>query len=220
MGMPKETFLNLLDEKQEKVMRAAISEFIEHGFEQAKIGTIAKNAGVAKGSMYQYFENKKELFLFSVEWSIKLLMQKFGQNMVEETKRVNLFDYFFINVKEIWEQMKDEREMVIFVQDVFLGKYSNLTDESMSYMMKVSDEYMMQIIHESVINGYVRDDIDENILRIFMTGVTFKIKEYIMLKARDAGGDMVDEDYEEAEKDVFAMLDLLKHGMASKKEDI
>lgn len=42
-------------------MRAAIGEFLKHGFEKANVGDIAKNAGVAKGSMCQYFENKKEL---------------------------------------------------------------------------------------------------------------------------------------------------------------
>jgi AcrR family transcriptional regulator len=62
--MPKETFFNLNEEKQEKVMRSAISEFLKHGFEKGNIGDIAKNAGVAKGSIYQYFENKRELFLY------------------------------------------------------------------------------------------------------------------------------------------------------------
>jgi AcrR family transcriptional regulator len=64
--MPKETFFNLNEEKQEKIMRASISEFSRYGFEKGNIGSIAGSAGVAKGSMYQYFQNKRELFLYSV----------------------------------------------------------------------------------------------------------------------------------------------------------
>ncbi|WP_312613369.1 helix-turn-helix domain-containing protein [Oscillibacter sp.] len=48
-------------------MRAAIHEFIENGFERAKIADIAQHAGVAKGSIYQYFEDKKELFVYCAE---------------------------------------------------------------------------------------------------------------------------------------------------------
>jgi hypothetical protein len=42
--MPKDTFFNLSFEKQEKVMRAAISEFSIYGFEKGIVGDIAKNA--------------------------------------------------------------------------------------------------------------------------------------------------------------------------------
>ena len=43
--MPKDTFFNLPMEKQEKVMRSAISEIIKYGFEKANVGNIAKSAG-------------------------------------------------------------------------------------------------------------------------------------------------------------------------------
>jgi len=76
--MQKDTFFNLSFEKQEKVMRAAISEFSIYGFEKGNVWDIAKNAGVAKGSMYQYFENKRELFLYSVRWSVEFLVKKYG----------------------------------------------------------------------------------------------------------------------------------------------
>ena len=89
--MPKKTFLNLSEEKQEKIMRAAIAEILNNGYEKANIGTIAKNAGVAKGSMYQYFENKKELFLFSVQWTVKLIMSKYGIGTASAND-INIFD--------------------------------------------------------------------------------------------------------------------------------
>ncbi|MDP4181181.1 MAG: TetR/AcrR family transcriptional regulator, partial [Bacillota bacterium] len=91
--MPKETFFNLDEEKQEKVMRAAINEFSAHGFEKANIGLIAKNAAVAKGSIYQYFENKKELFLFSVKWSTDYLMKKYDIYSSYKNATTDVFDY-------------------------------------------------------------------------------------------------------------------------------
>ena len=213
--MPKDTFYNLPFEKQEKVMRSAISEFINQGFEKANVGAIAKNAGVAKGSMYQYFENKRELFLFSVRWSMEFLVKKYDKYITLKDKELSVFDFFYQNAKDMWLQMRDERELVIFIQDVFLGKYNSLSDESMTYMIKLSDEYLLNLIKAGKSNGSIRKDIDDNILSLFITGVSFKIKEYLMKKARNLGEDIVDEDFEAYEKEIKAMIELLKNGMGA-----
>lgn len=214
--MPKDTFFNLSEDKREKIMRAAISEFSKNGFEKGNVGSIAKSAGVAKGSMYQYFENKKELFLYSVQWSMELLVKKYNKYITMTNKDVNIFDYFYQNSKDIWVQLRDEREVVIFIQDVFLGKYSRFTDESMACMMKFSDEYILKLIQDGKSNGSIRKDIDDKLLSLFLTGVSFKFKEYLMKKARIAGEDIVDEDFEMMEKEIKAMIELLKNGMGAK----
>jgi AcrR family transcriptional regulator len=213
--MPKETFLKLPVEKQERIMRASVSEFTDKGFDKGNIGEIANNAGVAKGSIYQYFENKKELFLYCVQWTMGVLVKKYVKQMVPDDKS-SIFDYLYRNSKDIMLQMKEERDLVIFIQDVFLGKYQNLTNESMAYVNQLSEEYMLNLIRAGKSNGTIRKDIDDHILQLFITGVSYKIKEYLMSKARNAGEDIIDEDYEVYEKDVLAMIELLKNGMGGK----
>jgi AcrR family transcriptional regulator len=44
-------------------MRQAASEFARLGFDQANINSIAEQAGIGKGTIYLYFENKRDLFL-------------------------------------------------------------------------------------------------------------------------------------------------------------
>src|SRR5947209_7136870 len=46
-----------------RIIREAASEFAHLGFDQANINTIAEQAGIGKGTIYLYFENKRELFL-------------------------------------------------------------------------------------------------------------------------------------------------------------
>lgn len=64
--MPKETFYRLPDEKRERVMAAAEREFLENSFEAASINRIIKEAAIPRGSFYQYFEDKKDIFLYIV----------------------------------------------------------------------------------------------------------------------------------------------------------
>lgn len=214
--MPKDTFFNLSGDKQEKIMRSAINEFLCSGFEKGNIGDIAKKAGVAKGSMYQYFENKKELFLYCVKYAIEFITTKYGKYMLINEKGINIFDYFYHSSKELLIQLQEEKELVIFIQDVFLGKYSSLTGESMDYMMKIMDRYVLELIRDGKNNGYIRKDIDDNMLALFLTGASIKIKEYLMNKARDTGEDLINEDFEVNEKEIKAMIDLLKNGMGEK----
>jgi len=212
--VPKETFFNLNEEKREKVVRSAISEFLKHGFEKANVGDIAKSAGVAKGSMYQYFENKKELFMYSVHWSLDLFVEKYSINSIP--KDTDIFDYFYQSSKPMLLQLREERELAVFIQDVFLGKYSSMTDESITVMMKVADEYVLKLILEGKKNGSIRKDIDDSILSLFLTGASMKMKENMLNKARNIGTDIIDEGFEMYESDIKAMMELLKNGMGAK----
>lgn len=62
--MPKPTFLNLSEEKQERFIAAALEEFAQHEFQSASITAIVKTLGIAKGSVYQYFDDKLDLWLY------------------------------------------------------------------------------------------------------------------------------------------------------------
>lgn len=60
--MPTNTFLNLSEEKKSKIIDAAKKEFERVPIEQVSIKNIVENAEIARGSFYQYFENKEDLF--------------------------------------------------------------------------------------------------------------------------------------------------------------
>ena len=60
--MPKDTFKNLSEEKRNLIEDVALNEFAEHGFDNASINRIVEKADIAKGSFYQYFEDKGDLY--------------------------------------------------------------------------------------------------------------------------------------------------------------
>jgi AcrR family transcriptional regulator len=50
------------EERQEKILKAALEVFSEHGFAAARLDDVAQRAGVAKGTLYLYFPDKETLF--------------------------------------------------------------------------------------------------------------------------------------------------------------
>ncbi|MEL6349049.1 MAG: TetR/AcrR family transcriptional regulator [Myxococcota bacterium] len=64
--MPKKTFFNLPDDKRERITQLAINEFSAHPYRSASLSNIVAQAGIAKGSIYQYFQNKFDLYRWLV----------------------------------------------------------------------------------------------------------------------------------------------------------
>jgi AcrR family transcriptional regulator len=58
----------LQKERQNKILQAAAKYFARVHFHEADMETIAKEAGVGKGTLYRYFKNKDDLYLKTIEF--------------------------------------------------------------------------------------------------------------------------------------------------------
>jgi AcrR family transcriptional regulator len=65
--MPRATWDNLDADRRERVLHAAMAEFGRHGYSGGSLNVIAREAGVAKGSLFQYFEDKFDFFAHVAE---------------------------------------------------------------------------------------------------------------------------------------------------------
>ncbi len=62
--MPTKTFFNLSKEKQSRLIAAAAEEFSRVSLNEASINNIIKKAEISRGSFYQYFEDKEDLYYY------------------------------------------------------------------------------------------------------------------------------------------------------------
>jgi AcrR family transcriptional regulator len=65
--MPRRTWANLDAARRERVLQAAMAEFGRHGYSGGSLNVIAREAGVAKGSLFQYFDDKFDFFAHVAE---------------------------------------------------------------------------------------------------------------------------------------------------------
>lgn len=84
--MPKDTFLNLSEDKKNKIINAAKKEFARVPIEEASIKNIVEEAEIARGSFYQYFESKEDLLKYILNSKAKNL-EAFLKQSLQETKR-------------------------------------------------------------------------------------------------------------------------------------
>lgn len=60
-------FDEINSEKKNKIINASIVEFAQFGFTNSSTNRIVKEAGISKGSLFQYFKNKEELYFYILD---------------------------------------------------------------------------------------------------------------------------------------------------------
>ena len=65
--MPTSTFQNLPTEKRHRIEAIALDEFARHPFDLASLSRIIKRTRISKGSLYQYFNDKVDIFFWLLD---------------------------------------------------------------------------------------------------------------------------------------------------------
>ena len=82
--MPKKTFYNLAPEKRELISAAARKEFARVPLAEASIARIIKDADIPRGSFYQYFEDKDDLFTQIAAEEVKEKFVSFTNKVIQK----------------------------------------------------------------------------------------------------------------------------------------
>lgn len=134
--MPSKTFINLPEEKKNKLIISAINEFSNNTFFDVSINKIVINAGIPRGSFYMYFNDKVDLFEYIVD-SYTIRLKEIVNNSLKSTNGDLrntfdiLFDETFIRIKKIKYKIFFENIFIFFNlnRDKFLFKGHDLFEE-------------------------------------------------------------------------------------------
>jgi AcrR family transcriptional regulator len=206
--LPKETFFNLPEEKKEKIIRESIKEFGKHGFEKGNIGKIAKDAGVSKGSMYQYFEDKKELYIHCVKEAFNISMN-YGSAKIHNFQEANIIDLFYEGFKDSWIFLKEEKDIYVFLLNLYYDNKHSIKDDALAYILEQSRDFMRNLIDINKEKDYIRKDISTESILIFIEGVSTKVKEHMRESAEKENKDFCDmefNDYENFLKEITCLV--------------
>ena len=62
--MVKKTFINLNSAKKQKIEQVMLDEFSNYDLNQANVARIVKEAGIARGAFYTYFDDLEDAYLY------------------------------------------------------------------------------------------------------------------------------------------------------------
>ncbi|BDS11121.1 TetR/AcrR family transcriptional regulator [Aureispira anguillae] len=175
--MPKETFDKLPEEKREAFIKAFLEEFATKNYDKASISVVVKKLKIAKGSVYQYFENKLDLYLY-----LKSLCEGIKMNYVLKIDRADYPDF--------WDYYRAQYEAGIQfdlahpLESQFLYRIGEKeTSEILKGFMKEWKQKAIQayrfIIQAEIDKGYFRNDISAETMTYFLVSVSMGIGDVL-----------------------------------------
>ena len=176
--MPKQTFFNLPPEKRETIMNAAIEEFADYGLENASTNRIVKNSGIAKGSYYQYFEDKQDVFMHMLDLIEKEEIEFFKVQHPPD-QNMDVFHYYRWMVKKGMEFGLAHPRAIQAAWRVLLGEGFYYGKNLASYRQKTTQALTM-MINQAMERGEVDPSVDVELAVMIMETWSNAITTYVL----------------------------------------
>ena len=176
--MPKQTFFNLPREKRETIMNAAIEEFADYGLENASTNRIVKNSGIAKGSFYQYFEDKEDVFMHMLDL-VEQEEMEFFKDKHPPSNNMDTFHYFRWMVKTGMEFGLAHPRVIQAAWRVLLGEGLYYGKNLASYREKTT-RGLTEMIKHAIARGEVDPSVDVELAVMVMETWSNAITTYVL----------------------------------------
>ena len=153
----------MMKEREKNILEAARQVFGDHGFYQTKIQDIADEAGIGKGTVYEYFESKQDLFCRMVRYSLSLYTQRVRSSMAGGDCLTRLRGYISTNRQVI---ANSGALMDIFLSNGSIGEDEELRKQIMVLFLDAKRE-LIALVEETLIlgqgEGIIAQDIDTSL---------------------------------------------------------
>jgi TetR/AcrR family fatty acid metabolism transcriptional regulator len=152
--------------KYDKILEAAVKVFAGNGFRQSTISQIAREAGVADGTIYLYFKNKDDILVQFFEYKARQVFERFRQ---EVDRADNSLDKLRNLVRVHLTEFQREPEMAVVYQ-VETHQSRRLVEDQIREMAKMYQDIIAEIIEQGQREGIIRKDLYVGLVKRFILG--------------------------------------------------
>ncbi len=165
------------NEKYYKIIEAATKIFAQKGFYQAKISEIAREAQVADGTIYIYFENKDDILISLFEEQMQAVLDNMIVQISRQDDPVKKLEIFALTHLQLIEQNKNMAEIIqveVRQSGKFMKEYKN--DKFGRYLDLIAD-----IIREGQEMGVFRKEVIPGVAKRAFFGALDEVSRFWVL---------------------------------------
>lgn len=153
--------------KYNQIMEAAIKVIAENGFHGAQVSKVAKEAGVAEGTIYLYFKNKEDIL-------ISIFTEKMGQyvqEVIKETsKKQNVKEKLYTLIEMHFKQFMNNHHLAVVTQLELRQSNYDLRLKINKNILKPHVDVIDKIIVEGIEEGVFKSNINIRLMRQMIFG--------------------------------------------------
>ena len=211
-GLVTRTFRRLDPARQQAVIQAILDEVAEKSPTALNIKRVAERAGVAVGSLYQYFGNRENLLAFAVELCVHQMTDLFAISrpyLVEMTLREGLTAYLTYGIE--WSQAQQG-----FIQFFGRAAYQDdpgLADRVVKPVATAMRETIEDMLKAALQHGEIDPDLDLEAISRLVNGLTIVVGDSQLLPYLNHYFQITDETVP-IKRVIESMVDLIMNGIA------
>ena len=161
------------DEKRNKIIDCAVEEFSQRDFDNAKLSNIVKNADIARGSIYQYFEDKMDLYLYVIE-IIKESKMSYLESLMSNPMDMPFLDLF----KEMYIaglKFAIDNPRYIRIFSYLMNSRNELYNDIFKKNLDIAYNLYIAMIDKDKRKGLIRADVDSEVFAKIVVDLTVNV---------------------------------------------
>ena len=192
--MPKDTLEKIKPAKREKLLGEAAKLFAQRGYNQADMAELATRAGVAKGSLYNYFESKQELYLYVCRDGLERSRQAVYGGLDPDWDVYRQLEHVFTQGAAFARQ---HPEYLILYLNVSSAGLEPFAEKLSLEVEKYTADHLKAVLTRDIKRGMVRSDLNVNhaafwinsLYIVFLSSLVsrhfqIRMREYLEIKGR------------------------------------
>ncbi len=187
--MPKQTFLNLPEEKRQALTDIALDEFANHDYNTASVSKIVEKAGIAKGSVYQYFENKQDLFMYLLEVANQEMLQ-FIQQTAPPNPEADFFEMLRWQMSATVQASQKYPVHAKLAQRAYASPLP-FRDAILERMKQVRQAHFQALVAQAQSAGWLDPRLDPAVVSFMVQGLISELGPFLQSKFCARGHDWV-----------------------------
>lgn len=161
-------------EKRERIIRAAVHEFADRGYELANTNRIAEQAKISVGSLFHYFDTKENLFLFIVQYGSAIIEHYTGQVVADE--KMSVAEKIEFLVRLAVKTTREEKTLIRLYHEMSsLGNHDLMSKVPQSLESFTAKHYA-RMLEEGQRKGEVRQDLDARLAAFAMDNILMALQ--------------------------------------------
>jgi len=169
-----ESFKRLDEEKQDRILQAAIDEFAERGYELANTNRIAKQAKISVGSIFHYFTTKENLFLYIVQYGSAMIEEYAGKVVDDETLTVAQKIEALLRLA-VKSSREEETLIRLYHEMSSIGNQDLINKLPRSMELFTSERYI-KMLEEGQRKGEVKPELDARLAAFTMDNIFLSLQ--------------------------------------------
>jgi TetR/AcrR family transcriptional regulator len=178
------TFRHLPLDKQERVLDAALAEFAEQGYHQASLNRLVAQAGIAKGSLYQYFPNKEGIFYYIFQYALKMVRRTLT-TVKEETLEENFFIRLEKSLLAGVAFLRQHPRIFNLYLKIQFDKNVPFREEFLAAVRRHAAEYFGSLVRRAQSRGELRAGVPQGAVLFLLDAVFDRFLQAVAVPALD-----------------------------------